>query len=44
MARTKFIIYLQGFHVVAISENTSKYDITDSKKDTYLGFQPLWML
>ena len=27
---TKFINYLQGFHIIAISKNTSKYDIFDS--------------
>ena len=46
MTRTKFVIYLQGFHVIAISENTSKYDISDSKEDTYLGvpLQQIWLL
>ena len=31
----KFFNYLQGFHMIAISENTSKYDISDCKEDTY---------
>ena len=46
MTRTKFINYLQGFHIIAISKNTSKYDISDSKEDTYLGvpLQQIWML
>ena len=25
------------FHIIAISENTSKYDVSDSKEDTYCG-------
>ena len=37
MTRTKFTNYLQGFHIIAISENTSKYDISDFKEYTYLG-------
>ena len=37
MFRTKFINYLQGFHITAISENTLKYDISNSKEDTYHG-------
>ena len=46
MTRTKFNNYLQGFHIIAISEDTSKYDISDSKEDTYLGvpLQQTWML
>ena len=46
IARTKFINYVQGFHTIAISENTSKYDISDSKEDTYLEvpLQQIWML
>ena len=31
MTRAKFINYLQGFYIIAIFENTSKYDISDSK-------------
>ena len=44
--RTKFISYLQGFDIIAISENTSKYDISDFKDETYRGvtLQQLWML
>ena len=43
---TKFINYLQGFHIIAISKNTSKYDISDSKEDTYHGvpLQQIWIL
>ena len=38
--------YLQGFHLIAISENASKYDISDSKEDTYrrVPLQQIWML
>ena len=45
MTPTKFINHLQGFHVIAILGNT-KYDISDSKKETYLGvpLQQIWML
>ena len=35
--RTKFINYLQGFHIIAISKNTSKYEISRSKEDTSRG-------
>ena len=44
--RTKFISYFQGFHIIAISENTSKYDTSDFKEDTYHGvpLQQIWML
>ena len=44
--RTKFISYLQGFDIIAISENTSKYDISDFKDETYRGvtLQQMWML
>ena len=44
--KSSFINYLQGFHIIAISKNTSKYDIRDSKKDGYRGvpLQQLWML
>ena len=44
--RTQFVDYLQGFHIIAISENSSKYDISDSKEDTDLGvpLQQIWML
>ena len=40
------IYYLQGFHIIAISENTWKYDISDFKEDTYYGapLQQIWML
>ena len=43
---TKFISYLQGFDIIAISENTSKYDISDFKDETYRGvtLQQMWML
>ena len=46
MTRTKFINNLLGFHIIAISENTSKYDISDSKEGTYHGvpLQQIWML
>ena len=37
MTRTKFIIYLQRFHKIAISENTSKYGISE-RKILILGF------
>ena len=35
MTGTKFISYLEGLHIIYIpySENTSKYDIADSKED-----------
>ena len=36
--RTKFMSCLQGFHIKAISENTSKYHISNSKKDSYQDF------
>ena len=41
-----FINHLQGFHIIAISENTSKDDISDSKEDTYPGIplQQIWRL
>ena len=26
---------MQGFHIIAILENTSKYDISDLKEDSY---------
>ena len=32
---TKSINYLQGFHIKAISQNTSKYNLRDSKEDTH---------
>ena len=47
MTRTKYINYLQGLHIIVIYiENTSKYDISDSKEDIYLGvpLQQIWML
>ena len=39
-------IILQGFHIIAIFENTSKYDISDSKEDIYreVPLQQIWML
>ena len=38
--------YLQGFHIIVIPENTSKYDIKGSKEDTNRGvpLQQMWML
>ena len=38
-------IILQGFHIIAIFENTSKYD-SDSKEDIYreVPLQQIWML
>ena len=46
ICKPKFINYLQGFHIIAISENISEYDISDSKEDTYRGvpFQLIKML
>ena len=46
MTQIKVINYLQGLHIIAISENTSKYDVSDSKEDTYLGvpLQQIWVL
>ena len=46
MTQIKVINYLQGLHIIAISENTSKYDVIDSKEDTYLGvpLQQIWVL
>ena len=35
MTQTKFINFLQGFHIIAILENSSKYDISDLKEDNY---------
>ena len=45
MTPTKILNYLRGFHIIAISENTSKYDISDSKEDTYheVPLQQIWM-
>ena len=37
MIRTKLFNYLKGFHIIAISENTSKYNISNSKEGTYHG-------
>ena len=33
-----FINYLQGFHLKAISGNTSKYDISIRRKTVIVGF------
>ena len=46
MTQIKVINYLQGLHIIAISENTSKYDVSDSKEGTYLGvpLQQIWVL
>ena len=40
------IICEHSIYVIAISENISKYDISDSKEDTYRGvpLQQIWML
>ena len=40
------IICEHSVYVIAISENISKYDISDSKEDTYHGvpLQQIWML
>ena len=40
------IYQVQGFLIIAISENASKYDVSDSKLDTYLGvpLQKIWIL
>ena len=37
---------MQGFHIIATPENTSKYDLSDSKEDTHHGVPPqqIWML
>ena len=44
--RTKFFSYLQGFHIITISESTSKCRISDSKEDTYRGIplKQIWIL
>ena len=46
MTQTKLINYLKGYHIIAIYENTSKYEISDSKEDNYRGvpLQQIWML
>ena len=45
MTQAKFIYYLQGFHIKAISGNISKYDISDIS-DPYRGvsLQYFWIL
>ena len=30
----KFVNYFQGFHIIAIFENASKYDLSNSKVNT----------
>ena len=44
--RTKFINYLQGFHITVILENILKHASSDSKKETYRGapLQQIWIL
>ena len=43
---TKLNNYLQGFHTIPISEKNSKYDVSDSKDDTYRGvlLHLIWVL
>ena len=41
MTRAKFLNFLRGFHIIAVSENTSKYDISDSNHGVPL--KQIWM-
>ena len=42
----KIISYLQGFKIIAILENTSKYDLKNCMENTHHGFplRHIWML